>query len=129
MASEKLTKDDVEWVVNDMGELGVKIKDQFFFLYKSRSYEGGRLWRYAGKREFGECAHPVEFYRPGRMKPDNYVGYWEDAEGETADQWQDLPWIEFEESREAFDKRCAELEPNAAMAEMKARAETGEYDE
>jgi hypothetical protein len=50
----------VEWVVNDLGELGVKVGQQFFFLYKGRSYRGGDKWRYVGKREFGEtCQSPI----------------------------------------------------------------------
>lgn len=54
-----LTTDDVEWVVNEMGELGVKIGCQFFFLYKGYSYQGGEKYRPIGKREFGECCHPA----------------------------------------------------------------------
>jgi hypothetical protein len=66
--------DAIEWIVNDSGELGVKIGTTFAFLYKGHSLdygkgedEGGvplhddgtpRLWRHVGKREFGECCHP-----------------------------------------------------------------------
>lgn len=64
-----ITDDDVEWVVNDIAELGVKIGNRFFFLYKAHSIEytddGGtdehhpREWRLVGKREFGEvCKSP-----------------------------------------------------------------------
>jgi len=54
---------NVEWVVNDNGELGVKIGRQYFFLYKGRSFvyrEGDctRKVRLVYKREFGECCHP-----------------------------------------------------------------------
>lgn len=62
---ETLESQDVEWVVNDSAELGVKINGQFFWLYKGRSlvydeYEdNNRLkWRPVGKREFGECCRP-----------------------------------------------------------------------
>lgn len=67
---ERLTADDVEWVVNDLAELGVKIGNQFFFCYKGHSlvYEEGThddgrpmLWRPVFKREFGECVHPINY--------------------------------------------------------------------
>lgn len=63
-----LTAADVEWVVNDIAELGVKIGNQFFFLYKGGSLvysdaqhdDGSPMhWRPVFKREFGECAHPI----------------------------------------------------------------------
>lgn len=59
---------NVEWVVNDNAELGVKIEDQFFWLYKGASlivqkglHDDGTpmLYRPVGKREFGECCHPI----------------------------------------------------------------------
>lgn len=64
---------DVEWVVNDNAELGVKIGDQFFWLYKGKSlvYKTGRhddgsqmFWRPVFKREFGECCHPINYDNP-----------------------------------------------------------------
>lgn len=63
-----LKADDVQWITNDNAELGVKIGNQFFFLYKGYSlvYESGMhdndtpmMWRPVFKREFGECAHPI----------------------------------------------------------------------
>jgi hypothetical protein len=59
-----LEEKDVEWVVNNLGELGVKIGDQFFFLYKGESLlhteeSDATLWRRVDKREFGEvCKTP-----------------------------------------------------------------------
>ena len=59
---------DVQWITNDNAELGVKIGQQFFFLYKGDSLtydeaqhdDGSPMhWRTVGKREFGECAHPI----------------------------------------------------------------------
>lgn len=56
-----------EWIVNNLGELGVKIGTRFFFLYKGESLEyesggdpgGPYAWRPVGKREFGETCHAV----------------------------------------------------------------------
>lgn len=73
-----LQEDDVEWVVNSIAELGVKIGNQFFFLYKGTSLvyqdpadesdgEKPLLWRYVYKREFGECAHPINDKDPTRI--------------------------------------------------------------
>jgi hypothetical protein len=54
--------------VNDLAELGVKIGDRCFFLYKGDSieYKDGlhddgtpMLYRIVGKREFGEVCRPL----------------------------------------------------------------------
>ena len=65
IASFNLKPGQVEWVVNDNGELGVKIGPQFFWLYKGGSFTYGKSqlhddgtpirWRPVRKREFGEC--------------------------------------------------------------------------
>lgn len=95
-----LTPDDVEWVVNDNCELGVKIGNRFFFLYKGHSleYEDGlhddgskMMWRYVGKREFGECCHPwqsIEKESGKRILPESYVGFYR----EEKDPNFDNPW-------------------------------------
>ncbi len=101
-----LKADDVEWVVNDITELGVKIGDRVFFMYKGHSleYEDGKhddgtpvKYRPVGKREFGECCHPwnaIEMkqygniYNPrGIRLPDSYIGF----HGEEEDEWRRLP--------------------------------------
>lgn len=92
-----LTADEVEWVTNDIAELGVKIGNQFFFLYKGESlvYEDPRhegdgdfpegapmMWRPVFKREFGECCHPLNHKDPrmiGTVSLDD------------SDEWQPLP--------------------------------------
>lgn len=88
---KNLTEDDVEWVVNDHAELGVKIGEQFFFLYKGESYRGGNKYRLVFKREFGECCHPwdaIKSVRGTYCLPDTYVGF----HGEdVAEEWKDLP--------------------------------------
>lgn len=72
-AMPRLNEDQVEWIVNDIAELGVKIGDQFFFLYKGRSlvykeaeHDNGSPmhWRPVFKREFGECCHPINDIDP-----------------------------------------------------------------
>lgn len=71
-----LKSDQVEWIVNDNGELGVKINNQCFFLYKGRSliYGNGEhdngsqmYYRPVFKREFGECAFPINYKDPTRI--------------------------------------------------------------
>lgn len=69
---EWLRSEDVEWIVNSIAELGVKIGGQFFFLYKGKSLvyseptgeEAPLMWRPVGKREFGECCHPLNLKDP-----------------------------------------------------------------
>lgn len=84
---------DVEWIVNDMGELGVKINDQFFFLYKGYSYRDGKKWRHVFKREFGEICYPWDIRHISgetyNIKPqvEDYVGY----HGEDFSEWKDIP--------------------------------------
>jgi hypothetical protein len=84
-AKATLMAEDVEWVVNDIAELGVKIGNQFFWLYKGHSlvygshddperkdgiclHDDGKPmhWRPVGKREFGECCHPINYKDPTR---------------------------------------------------------------
>ena len=71
-----------EWIVNDMGELGVKIGSRCFFLYKGGNieYENGLhedgnpiLYRIVGKREFGETCQPDAYYSKGYNKTGKYT--------------------------------------------------------
>ena len=64
---------EIEWVVNDNAELGVKVGNDYHFLYKGDSiiYKEGvhddgspMNVRSVGKREFGECCHPVNYENP-----------------------------------------------------------------
>ena len=63
------------WIVNSMGELGVKLGDRCFFLYKGDNieYESGLhddgtpiMFRIVGKREFGETCQPLPHLRDRR---------------------------------------------------------------
>lgn len=82
VSGRMLTDDQVEWVVNSLGELGVKIGQQFFFLYKGSSlvYKDAvhesdgtpMLWRMVGKREFGEVCLPLSWIVAGRRE-DRYA--------------------------------------------------------
>lgn len=85
VSSSSIDADDVQWVVNDNAELGVKIGGKYFWLYKGESLEyrdkkhddGTPIkYRQVGKREFGECCYPLHLKR----MPDKYT------EG---DGWQD----------------------------------------
>lgn len=87
---------DVEWVVNDIAELGVKIGGQFFFLYKGSSLvyddpvhtdEGPNegkpmMWRPVFKREFGECCHPLNYDDPRKIGTVSL---------DDSDEWKPLP--------------------------------------
>lgn len=59
--SYNLLTHQVEWVIDDEGDLGVKIGDQFFFLYKGNSLLKNEFrWRKVQKRaDFGECCRPA----------------------------------------------------------------------
>ena len=98
MTNETIGPDDVEWVVNDIGELGVKVRGRVFFLYKGESLEydphddgidddglGPMLYRPVYKREFGEVAHPLDWW--GKDGRPNYPGpRYRKGEG-----WRPLP--------------------------------------
>jgi len=92
------------WIVNDLGELGVKVGERFFFLYKGDNIEyedakhdDGTQMRYriVGKREFGETCWPLSWLKAGRSDarytvnltytPGLSWGKPEDGE------WRDLP--------------------------------------
>ncbi len=99
--AQRLTDEQVEWVVNDNAELGVKIGNQFFFLYKGYSLVYGSdvtlnrkdgiavhdddtpmHWRPVFKREFGECCHPINYEDP------TYIGM---VSLDDSDEWKPLP--------------------------------------
>ena len=85
---EKISLDQViDWVVNEYGELGVKIGDRVGFLYKGYTLEykeglkddGMPLkYRSVGKREFGECCISSWYERDRK-------GFYEAAD------WTELP--------------------------------------
>jgi hypothetical protein len=77
-----------QWIVNDLGELGVKVGSRFFFLYKGDNIEYGAdcdrdgvalhddgtqmKYRIVGKREFGEVCWPLSWIRANRCE-DRYT--------------------------------------------------------
>lgn len=70
------------WIVNDLGELGVKVGERFFFLYKGDNIEYGEenvgaalhddgtpmKYRIVGKREFGEVCMPYAWVARGQSE-------------------------------------------------------------
>lgn len=92
-----------QWIVNNLGELGVYVNDRYFFLYKGENIEYNKdandeckpiMYRPVGKREFGETCRPPQWngdlpydielhYDPPLSygKPEDYA-------------WRELPLIE-----------------------------------
>ena len=77
----KIKTQKVEWIINNMGELGVFIAGVPYFLYKGESlvYEdvSDIKYRKVGKREFGETCGPYywirgQLTRPTGMSIDEY---------------------------------------------------------
>ena len=71
-----INADQVEWIVNSKGELGVKVFNHCFFLYKGYSLEYKETapeikYRPVGKREFGETCWPQHWVKRG-YRDDNY---------------------------------------------------------
>ena len=79
--------DEPQWIVNDLGELGVKVGPRFFFLYKGDNIEYGTdeigdsrdgvalhddgtpmHFRIVGKREFGETCWPLQWVVRGHSE-------------------------------------------------------------
>lgn len=92
-----LSADDVQWIVNDNAELGVKIGEQFFFCYKGHSLvyqselhdNGSQMyWRPVFKREFGECVHPVNWKEIREFGHEKTIGT---VSLDDSDEWQPLP--------------------------------------
>jgi hypothetical protein len=99
VAGEVESVGEPEWIVNDIGELGVRVGGRCFFLYKGESLEYGSSeeeiargvalhdegdpmrFRRVQKREFGETQWPDVWLQAGRRE-DRYCA---------GDGWRDLP--------------------------------------
>lgn len=101
---ETETAMEPEWIVNTLGELGVKIGDRLFFLYKGDNIEYDPnerdpddpepiLWRLVGKREFGETCHPHKLKEFGEQAWSEYCRNRENQEYEHKDGSQ--RWIDW----------------------------------
>lgn len=96
-----LSANDVRWVVNDNGELGVEVNGQCFFCYKGESiqydddptHDDGRpiMVRQIGKREFGETVWPMSWMSAGRRE-DSYAVEVENHEGLSEGDHDDRRW-------------------------------------
>ena len=82
LRKDPINDDHVEWIVNEMSELGVKVNGRCFFLYKGTSYNGGEYYRTVFKREFGECCHPM-YYDRSVPSFHSYIGH----HNESMDVW------------------------------------------
>jgi len=103
---DSIGPNDVNWVVNDLGELGVQINGRCFFLYKGDSIEYGTgthddgtdmLFRPVGKREFGETQWPMKWIERGRREerytePLVYIEGLSDGKPEDG-AWRPLPKV------------------------------------
>jgi len=88
---KELNADDVIWITNDNAELGVRIGNKCFFLYKGESltyddkmHDNGTpmMIRTVGKLEFGECVHP--------LNRDDYTKKGTVSLGDS-DRWEKMP--------------------------------------
>jgi hypothetical protein len=96
-----LKDSDVLWITNDNGELGVRIGDQCFFLYKGESLVYGEaahddgtpmMIRPVSKREFGECCHAMDMDAL-REVPHEFHRFIRDKKTTLADggEWAQMP--------------------------------------
>lgn len=104
-AKEAVVEQEPKWIVNDNGELGVKVGERFFFMYKGDNleYEDGVhgdgtpvRWRGIGKNEFGETCWPKEWTARGYRGKERYTLELKYVPGlsfgEPGDfDWRDLP--------------------------------------
>lgn len=96
----ELEAEEPNWVVNDIGELGVTIHGRAFFLCKGCSLEYGiepceesgkvMKMRPVGKREFGEVCHPIDWWRLSPQSSRMICKY-PDSNYTVGEGWIDVP--------------------------------------
>ena len=95
LENAKVRPDEIKWVVNNLGELGVEVRGTVVFLYKGGSMQyGGDLdvrYRRIDKHEFGEVVYPESWVKG--CDPGGYRVNVVDAEGDPEYQWRDIPAI------------------------------------
>lgn len=110
---QELQNTKPDWVVNDLGELGVRIHGHCYFCYKGDSLEyqtpkhgdgTPMLYRLVGKREFGETVWPMKWINNG-LRTARYKEELEWVEGLSFGKqddpdihWNPLPTYKEEES-------------------------------
>lgn len=94
--------DKVKWVVNSLGELGVRIDGVNYYLYKGESIVYGpdsgvddiMKWRYVGKREFGETCEAYVYDMKARELTTRKLYHESYPDAVIAEHFDEVEWDE-----------------------------------